>query len=335
MAINALTPPKVQFFDDNGDPLALGKVYTYEPGTTTPKASYSDSDGTVANTNPVILDSRGEASIYLDGSYKIVVKTSADVTVYTVDNFTGAAGFPVNDTVSIVQDPADNTKQVRIDAGSITTGTTRVLTMPDADVSISSYGATLVDDADAATARTTLGLGTAAVEDVGTSGSVVAKLDGANVWSVIQDFSTAGAYFGTAAAANLLDDYEEGTFTPTVEGSTTAGTCTYLNRAGYYTKVGRQVFVHGRVDYNTHTGSGNLRISGLPFSVSNVATHLSPGSLVTGSHDITWTGGTPVPMPIYNTAYMEFSSMASATAAVKAQIGTNGQLYYFAAYWTD
>lgn len=111
-----------------------GLIYTYEPGTSTAKPTYSDSDGTVSNENPVELDSRGEASIYLDGSYKIVVKDSDDVTVYTVDNFTGAAGFPVNDSVSIVQDPTDNTKQVRIDAGSVTTGTTRVLTMPDRDV---------------------------------------------------------------------------------------------------------------------------------------------------------------------------------------------------------
>lgn len=286
MAINALTPPKVQFFDGNGDPLSGGLIYTYEPGTSTPKATYSDSDGTVANTNPVELDSTGKWPIYLDGSYKIVVKTSAGVTVDTVDNFTGAAGFPVNDTVSIVQDPSDNTKQVRIDAGSITTGTTRVLTMPDRDVS----------------------LGTAADENIGTSGDTVPLLSGDNTWSGVQtfgaiaDFSTAGAYFGTAAAANLLDDYEEGTFTPVIQGSSTAGTGTYALQSGRYTKVGRAVFATLRVEWTAHTGTGNIQITGLPFTVANVGNIVASSvwaSNLTFSGQITpivWAGADRVDM---------------------------------------
>jgi hypothetical protein len=46
---------------------------------------------------------------------------------------------------------------------------------------------------------------------------------------------------GDTAAANELDDYEEGTFTPTVLGSTTAGTGTYTSRGGIYTKIGNVV----------------------------------------------------------------------------------------------
>lgn len=85
----ALFPwPKVQFTDSNGDPLSSGKVYTYEAGTSTPLATYTDSGGGTPNANPVILDSRGEANIWFDASklYKLVLKTSADVTVWTVDN---------------------------------------------------------------------------------------------------------------------------------------------------------------------------------------------------------------------------------------------------------
>lgn len=76
-----------QWFDNNGDPLAGGKVYTYAAGTTTNLATYSDSALSVANANPVILDSAGRAVIYLSAaSYKIVLKTSADVTILTQDN---------------------------------------------------------------------------------------------------------------------------------------------------------------------------------------------------------------------------------------------------------
>lgn len=76
------------FTDDDGAPLSGGKVYTYAAGTTTPKASYTTAAGTVENTNPVILDSSGRAVIFIDGSYKFVVTTSADVTIRTVDNVT-------------------------------------------------------------------------------------------------------------------------------------------------------------------------------------------------------------------------------------------------------
>jgi len=64
-----LTPSaKQQFFSDAGVPLVGGKVYTYEAGTSTPLATYQDSTGVTANTNPIILDSRGEANIWLSPS---------------------------------------------------------------------------------------------------------------------------------------------------------------------------------------------------------------------------------------------------------------------------
>lgn len=79
--------PKLQFFDANGDPLVGGKLYSYIAGTTTPQATYTDESGATTNTNPVILDSRGEASVWFGaGTYKLALKTAADVDVWTVDN---------------------------------------------------------------------------------------------------------------------------------------------------------------------------------------------------------------------------------------------------------
>ncbi|CAB5222368.1 hypothetical protein UFOVP370_1 [uncultured Caudovirales phage] len=85
----SLTPtPKQQFFDANGNPLVAGKVYTYAGGTTTPIATYTDQAGTTANTNPIILDSRGMANIWLQPTvaYKFLITDSTDVTQYTTDN---------------------------------------------------------------------------------------------------------------------------------------------------------------------------------------------------------------------------------------------------------
>jgi hypothetical protein len=66
--------------------------------------------------------------------------------------------------------------------------------------------------------------------------------------------------------ANTLDDYEEGTFTPTVAGASSAGTATYSQQEGYYVKIGGFVKVYGRVAFTGSTGSGRLLLKGLPFA---------------------------------------------------------------------
>lgn len=92
----ALLPwPRAKFFFPNTNyPLAGGKLYTYAAGTVTPLATYSDSAGTIPNTNPVILDANGEAAIYLMTglSYKINLTDASGVQIagYPIDNMTGA-----------------------------------------------------------------------------------------------------------------------------------------------------------------------------------------------------------------------------------------------------
>ena len=70
--------------------------------------------------------------------------------------------------------------------------------------------------------------------------------------------------------ANTLDDYEEGTWTPTIYGGTTAGSYTYetARRGGKYTKVGNTVFIWGvcRIATIVTAGTGTLALSGLPFA---------------------------------------------------------------------
>lgn len=81
-----------QFFDDAGDPVAAGKVYTYDSGTTTPKTTYTDSAGLVPNTNPIILDSAGRCSLRLGtGEYTIRLETSAGALVRSEDHIFGVA----------------------------------------------------------------------------------------------------------------------------------------------------------------------------------------------------------------------------------------------------
>lgn len=95
---------------------------------------------------------------------------------------------------------------------------------------------------------------------------------------------------GDTAAANALDDYEEGTFTPTAFGVTTAGTTTYSGQNGYYTKIGRQVTVSLYLSYTSMTGTGTLKIGGLPFAIGNLTENYPVGSCIASA--VNWTGGT-------------------------------------------
>lgn len=70
----------------DGKPLAGGKVWTYEAGTTIPKTTYTIMQGNVPNSNPVILDQNGKAKIYLgDGSYRLRILDSNDALIDDID----------------------------------------------------------------------------------------------------------------------------------------------------------------------------------------------------------------------------------------------------------
>jgi hypothetical protein len=81
--------------------------------------------------------------------------------------------------------------------------------------------------------------------------------------------------------ANTLDDYEEGTWTPTIVSDGTQPTVTYSLQTGYYTKVGRQVTVVAIVVLTARTGgTGSVLIGGLPFTAGSLAgQNFSVGSL--------------------------------------------------------
>jgi hypothetical protein len=110
-----------QEFDDQGDPLAGGKLYSYEAGTSTPKTTYSDSDGATPNANPVVFDSYGRANVWLgDGSYKFILKDADDNTIYTVDNIGGDSAAAFGSTVSEI---SGNLSVTEVYANAVITAT--------------------------------------------------------------------------------------------------------------------------------------------------------------------------------------------------------------------
>lgn len=83
-------------FDSNGDPLVSGFLHTYEPGTTTDKASWTTSDQSTPNANPVELDASGCADVWLEGSYRLQLRASNDSTVLEdTDDIEGVSNLSV------------------------------------------------------------------------------------------------------------------------------------------------------------------------------------------------------------------------------------------------
>jgi hypothetical protein len=84
-----------QFFDNSGNVLTGGKLYTYQAGTTTPQASYTTSAGDVARTNPIVLNAAGRVpdsgEIWITSqAYKFVLTDANDVLIATYDNVVAA-----------------------------------------------------------------------------------------------------------------------------------------------------------------------------------------------------------------------------------------------------
>lgn len=101
MSVQLSPLPIQRFYDNNNNPLSGGQLYTYQAGTTTPIATYTDSTGNTQNTNPIVLNARGECSIWmaLGQAYKLVLQDAAGNAIWTQDQV-GAFG-PVGSGPSI------------------------------------------------------------------------------------------------------------------------------------------------------------------------------------------------------------------------------------------
>lgn len=109
---------KQSFTNSAGVPLVGGKLYTYDAGTSAPRATYSDAAGLIPNTNPVVLDARGEATIFWSGAYKVILKDSLDNTIWTVDQISDPNTYANAQAAAVTADVAN--------AGSATKGAGQV-----------------------------------------------------------------------------------------------------------------------------------------------------------------------------------------------------------------
>jgi len=76
----------------------------------------------------------------------------------------------------------------------------------------------------------------------------------------------AGIYVGGTSSNYLMEEFKKGSFTPVVEGSSTAGSATYSTQVGRYTRIGDTVQFTLQLVWSSHTGSGDIKVTGMPYT---------------------------------------------------------------------
>jgi len=150
-------------------------------------------------------------------------------------------------------------------------------------------------------------------------------------------YLSGAAYLGGTASANALDDYEEGTFTPTIkDGSGNAYTGLYAARNGRYTKIGRMVnltfemYVGASLTSGGLSGSAEVQIGNLPFT-SNSANF--SGGIVSNGTGINYTGDTCYLRISRSVTYISLRSLVADTgscerAVTVTQLDNSNRLVY-------
>jgi len=117
-----------QLFDNSGNVLTGGKIETYEAGTTTPAATYTDPIGSTFNSNPIIADASGRLSneiwLSVGTAYKFVLKDANNVLIATYDNIPSSPQPPINNDASAISYEQGYT----VTAGAFTVGATYLIT---------------------------------------------------------------------------------------------------------------------------------------------------------------------------------------------------------------
>jgi hypothetical protein len=155
-------------------------------------------------------------------------------------------------------------------------------------------------------------------------------------------YLSGGVYLGGTGSANKLDDYEEGTWTPNPTFGTQATGMTFSTLAGGYTKVGRVVYVSGRIVFsNKGSSTGVFQIYGLPFTASNLGEGFYGGGfLVYAGNLANPTSWEVTQYPVIDTnnsyIYMRYANSSGGSSNhSNSDINNNTDLLFQAFYTTD
>ena len=212
-------------------------------GLTSGRVPVIGASGLISDNSTLLCDSTNNfLGIGISPVYRLhVVRPSTAV----------VAGFRASDTTNNARNIIIGNSQGDLIAASTTTGNGVIYSDTGKTLALGTNGSS--------TGRLTVATGGDVTVN---AGNLVIGTAGKGI-----DFSADPSAAGMTSA--LLDDYEEGTFTPVVIGTTTAGTATYGAQKGVYTKIGNVVYITICINWSAGDGTGNLRLSGLPFTTRN------------------------------------------------------------------
>lgn len=346
-----------QAFTSGGLPLAGGLLTTYVAGSSTPQASYTTSAGTIANSNPIVLDAAGRppAEIWLVSgvAYKFILTDSLGSNPLTYDNIAGI-GDIINLTVAgnSVLGGAGATLNVSNGAITVSSGNTAIggnLTVANnTSLGDSSTDLLVVNPNSVSwpnnpthsgnhtwTGNQTVN-GSATLGDASAD---VVTVNGTASFPLAVTTHTFGAKFGNVSRADLstLDWVEKKTaFTPAILfGGASVGVTYNNNTRGELTRIGERVFWELNIRLTSKGSStGNVTITGLPYSFSSPGA-VAEASLYVGDYS-GMSGLTGVPLGIIPTASSTiFLSQSGATATVPLTDAnfTNTSIIYMSGHY--
>ena len=217
-----------------------------------------------------IDDNATSTAITIDASEKVGIGTTSPATkLHINDTDGGVLRFERNDASVVTGDSFGTLEFYQQDASDQGVGVVSKISSVN-ESTFSGVGALAFSTGNAVTLTERMRIDSAGNVEVKT-GNLVIGTSGKGI-----DFSAATPDGTGTVTSEVLDDYEEGTWTPTISGQTTSGTGTYSEQSGTYTKVGNKVTVNCALAWSAHTGTGNMRISGQPFTT---ATGIYAGSL--------------------------------------------------------
>lgn len=261
--LSALAGAGQQFFDNDGNPLAGGKLYSYQAGTTTPQSTYTTAAGNIAHSNPIILNAAGrvpsgEIWLSVNQNYKFVLDTSTDQLIATWDNITGINGTGIATNASNVQyDPTgtgavSTTVQAKLrqtisvqDFGAVGDGNTDDTTaLQNAINAAIAENQELLIDGGTFIASTLTINGSISIKG---SGTIKQKANTTNNLILVSGTSVNAKFFGLTFDGNQLNQAASGgsirtiyftsSGTSTEPASIYVENCTFLNGCGYNINV--------------------------------------------------------------------------------------------------
>ena len=291
--IERFVNPSIKYTTTALGSLPGAKLYFTSAGTSTPKTVYKDGNKAVSHAYPVVADANGIFEpIFLDGLYKVELKDKDGNTQtgWPIDNVGGNFSFVATDLTftgtggKILGDFSNSTPTNRVRMQTTTSnGDSYVDVIPSSGGAASAFEACNSSTANYAALQMYAGSSEASLSSIKVgSGSYLPfslYVGGAQSMTVstatgIPQFTQSIKLGNTAVTDPLVMDwYEEGTCTPTITGDSTAGTATYSAiRGGSYTRIGNRVEGVMFAGWTAHTGTGNLVLTGLPYTPSKNAT---------------------------------------------------------------